>query len=327
LVLPMAIYRGAGASDLECKDDVCFGQITKLKVFNPDTNNRDLPLQLEVGVKKTDLVRTCLPGVGNNFLADTFDSCEGKNMKKVCKYAKRGWLITDDNKQTVENSDVLLQNFGKIKGGEDAVKSCLKVDEYEYNWEYEYYDYEYYDDYDYLEEADGAVRRVRRSPENGNKKKCNPKKGDKCKRKRMGKGKKKAKNNKPCNPKKDPKCKPSKRNRTKKAKKPNKKNKKDQKRKLKNKEKKKEKKIKKNKKKDKKQDKEDNNDNSEPKSDRKYTANKPKDKENDAKIQARLDALDLKSIPSQETLMRLDCIYKKVPQLLENCGKLKLERP
>merc|ERR1712098_601652 len=266
LVLPMAIYRGAGASDLECKDDVCFGQITKLKVFNPDTNNRDLALQLEVGVKKTDLVRTCLPGVGNNFLADTFDSCEGKNMKKVCKYAKRGWLITDDNKQTVENSDVLLQNFGKIKGGEDAVKSCLKVDEYEY------YDYEYYDDYDYLEEAGGAVRRVRRSPANGNKKKCNPKKGDKCKRKRTGKGKKKAKNNKPCNPKKDPKCKPSKRNKTKKAKKPNKKNKKDQKRKIKNKEKKKEKKIKKNKKKDKKQDKEDNNDNSEPKSDRKYTA-------------------------------------------------------
>merc|ERR1711872_672678 len=135
LVLPLAIYRGAGASDLECKDDVCFGQITKIKVFNPDTNNRDLPLQLEVGVKKTDLVRTCLPGVGNNFLADTFDSCEGKNMKKVCKYAKRGWLITDDNKQT--------------------------VDEYEYYEEYEYYDYEYYDDYDYLEEADGAVRRVR----------------------------------------------------------------------------------------------------------------------------------------------------------------------
>merc|ERR1711872_867858 len=99
------------------------------------------------------------------------------------------------------------------------------------------------------------------------------------------------------------------------------------KRKLQNKEKKKEKKIKKNKKKDKKQDREDNNDNSEPKSDRKYTANKPKDKENDAKIQARLDALGLKSIPSQETLMRLDCIYKKVPQLLENCGKLKLERP
>merc|ERR1711970_517461 len=99
----------------------------------------------------------------------------------------------------------------------------------------------------------------------------------------------------------DPKCKPSKRNKNKKNKKNNKKNKK--------------------------KDKEDKKDDSEPKSDRKYTANKPKDKENDAKIQARLDALGLKSIPSQETLMRLDCIYKKVPQLLENCGKLKLERP
>jgi len=319
LLLSLACSLGAGGkSDDDCKGDVCFRSLARIKVTNPDTTSKELPLQSEncnVEVKTTDLVSACLPGVDSSFVAKTFSSCEGKAMKKTCKHSKRGWLTINAQNETVENTDVLLAIFKQLEGGEEAVKQCLNIED---EYEYYYYDYEYYDDdYDYLEEADGAVGRVRRSPA-----KCD----NKCKRL----GPKKCRKTCPnvcCN-----KARSSKKNAGKSKKKPGKNcSKVDCRDTPKNKcckqarnGKKSEGKPKKNCKNN--PDKKGCNKPEEKPEKRKHTNKKPSD-EAAKKVDAKLARLGLLKAPSKTTLDRLDCVSEEVPKLLAACGKAKLQKP
>merc|ERR1712080_733132 len=47
-------------------------------------------------------------------------------LKKVCKHAKRGWLMNTSDKQTVPNEEYLLASLKGLEGAEEAVKKCLK---------------------------------------------------------------------------------------------------------------------------------------------------------------------------------------------------------
>merc|ERR1712147_400042 len=85
--------------------------------------------------------------------------CKNEKMEEVCTVVKRGWLENQDGKSVV-NENGLLATFGEIRGGEDAVRECLKIPEV---YEYEYYEYDYadyYEEYDYLEESGRRQRRA-----------------------------------------------------------------------------------------------------------------------------------------------------------------------
>merc|ERR550519_3299340 len=188
VLLLLSLTYSLGEED--CTHGICFKEKQKIKVKNAVQESSDLPhtQKCEVEVKTKDLIAACLPGVDDNFVANSFHGCG--NLKKICKHAKRGWLMTTEDKKTVANTDFLLANLKGLAGGEEAVNECLKIEE---EYEYYYYDYEYYDEYDYLEEADGALERVRRS---ANKKKDGKPKNKDGKRKAGKKSKgKKTKNN------------------------------------------------------------------------------------------------------------------------------------
>merc|ERR550519_2782657 len=329
VLLLLSLTYSLGEED--CTHGICFKEKQKIKVKNAVQESSDLPhtQKCEVEVKTKDLIAACLPGVDDNFVANSFHGCG--NLKKICKHAKRGWLMTTEDKKTVANTDLLLANLKGLAGGEEAVNECLKIEE---EYEYYYYDYEYYDEYDYLEEADGALERVRRSPKNGND-------NDKPKKGKGGKGKPKGNDEKP---KKRSGKKGGKKGGNKSGKNPKRSGKKGGKKGGKNGPKKeggfkrtgkaKGKGKSKGKGKGKGKGKENGKEKptKEPETDRKYIKGKGKGndaakKENDDKINNQLAKLGLESLPSPGTLEKLDCIYKKVSKLLVQCGKRKLEKP
>merc|ERR1712080_338878 len=146
----------------DCTHGVCFQAKKSFKLKNPTEDQSALPhsLTCQAEVYTKDLIAACLPGIKPKFVANSFQGC-GSGLKKVCKHAKRGWLMNTSDKQTVPNEDYLLASLKGLEGAEEAVKKCLKVEE---EYDYYYYDYAYYDEYDSLEELDDAVGRVRRSP-------------------------------------------------------------------------------------------------------------------------------------------------------------------
>jgi len=235
-----------------------------------------------IGTK--ELRAHCLKDVSATVYADSFVSCQEGGMQTTCRFAKRGWLDKDTG---VFNAAFLFKTFNGIKGGEEAVRACLKVEEEEkdddddYFYEYEYY--EEYDDYDYLEEKD-ELSRVRRGA-GGNKKCINKCDGDQeckraCKNRSVGKGNNKCKKD----------CKG-----VKKCEKACKK-------------------ITTN-----------GNANKET-NDRKFSKNKPNDK-NKEKINKKLAELGLKQTPPKSTTDALVCLEKKIKQLFRDCGESQLSKP
>merc|ERR1719317_1634914 len=112
-------------------------------------------------------------------------------MEEICTFAKRGWLVKDSKEETVANLDFLTTSFSGLKGGDEAVKKCMKVkEEAESLDDYYYYDYDYYfDDYDYMEEAEGIeVRRKREAGKNDGKKSRQKKRKEKRRSSKKGKG-------------------------------------------------------------------------------------------------------------------------------------------
>merc|ERR1712029_692798 len=131
-----------------------------------------------------NILAACLPGVAKEAVAESFLSCKDKKMEEICTFAKRGWLVKDSKEETVANLDFLTAGFSGLKGGDEAVKKCMKVkEEAESLDDYYYYDYDYYfDDYDYMEEGEGME--VRRKREAGNKPKKSNKKATRRERRK-----------------------------------------------------------------------------------------------------------------------------------------------
>jgi len=334
----------------DCTHGVCFQAKKSFKLKNPTEDQSALPhsLTCQAQVDTKDLIAACLPGIKPKFVANSFQGC-GSGLKKVCKHAKRGWLMNTSDKQTVPNEEYLLASLKGLEGAEEAVKKCLKVEE---EYDYYYYDYAYYDEYDYLEELDGAVGRVKRSPGGKNEAKG---KGSGGVGKGNGKGKPEKGNNKGNPKKRNNKRKPKKRNNQGKPKKGKEGKNKEQgkggkqkkrsnngkQKKINNKRKPKKRNNQGKPKKDKEgkdkgkgkggNKKETNETSEKGKGARIYTNKNPKNdaakKANDAKIKKSLEKLGLASLPSKSSLDKLDCIYKEVSSLLVKCGKAKLERP
>merc|ERR1711973_779640 len=191
---------GTCLNEETCVGDACFNEgVVQLKIDRARTDtvsglkykerSKDL-------VAMVDVIGVCLPGANPNVLADSFSSCKNEKMEEVCTLAKRGWLENKEGKSVV-NENGLLATFGVIKGGEDAVRECLKIPEV---YEYEYYEYDYadyYEEYDYLEESGRRQRRAAATKEDKEAKKANRKarqekrkeRKEKRKTKNGGKGK------------------------------------------------------------------------------------------------------------------------------------------
>merc|ERR1719234_1724424 len=189
IFLVSGLLLGTCLSEQACVDDACFDQsIQQLKIERSKT---DQASGLNYKERTTDLVATidvigvCLPGVNPNVLADSFLSCSNEKVEEGCTMVKRGWLEEREGKSVV-NENALVATFKGLNGGEDAVRECLQV----YEYEYYYYDYaNYYDeyDYDYLKESASGGRQKRAAVD---KKTGEKKEGKKSKN---GKGKKKGK--------------------------------------------------------------------------------------------------------------------------------------
>merc|ERR1712029_392957 len=155
-----------------------------------------------------NILAACLPGVAKEAVAESFLSCKDKKMEEICTFAKRGWLVKDSKEETVANLDFLTASFSGLKGGDEAVKKCMKVkEEAESLDDYYYYDYDYYfDDYDYMEEAEGIeVRRKREAGKNDGKKSRQQKRKERNGKKGKNNQRAKKKGSKRNNGKKNPK--------------------------------------------------------------------------------------------------------------------------
>merc|ERR1712002_1303524 len=182
LLLLVSLFLGAHGEQ-DCQGSLCLTKDFELTLWmKGNSNGLSYKRGTKVYSSASDVLGACMPNVEPEITPLAKNSeCSG-SMGRVCTLAKRKWLMNNDNKETVANTDLILSSVAALEGGESIVNECLQIpEEYE---EYEYHDYAYYDDiYDYLEETDNS-RRVRRDAGKKKQKKTKKNGGGERKRKR-----------------------------------------------------------------------------------------------------------------------------------------------